>query len=104
LVLLWLQAEVVMQLPAAIGDYTDFYTSKHHAINCGSMFRDPSAALAPNWCAAAAAQCQSMQQHNVVHCMVHPSHALQSLLSASRAAGYSSQHSMGQECLQQQQR
>jgi fumarylacetoacetase len=38
-----------MQLPAAIGDYTDFYTSKHHAFNCGSMFRDPSAALAPNW-------------------------------------------------------
>eukprot|EP00882_Tetradesmus_deserticola_P024431 GHRQ01026699.1.p1 GENE.GHRQ01026699.1~~GHRQ01026699.1.p1 ORF type:complete len:199 (+),score=84.11 GHRQ01026699.1:295-891(+) len=43
------QSEVEMQLPAAIGDYTDFYTSKHHAFNCGSMFRDPSAALAPNW-------------------------------------------------------
>jgi hypothetical protein len=55
LLLLLLQAEVVMQLPAAIGDYTDFYTSKHHAFNCGSMFRDPSTALAPNWCAAAAA-------------------------------------------------
>lgn len=40
-----------MELPASIGDYTDFYTSKHHAVNCGSMFRDPSAALAPNWCA-----------------------------------------------------
>jgi hypothetical protein len=50
-----LQSAVEMQLPAAIGDYTDFYTSKHHAFNCGSMFRDPAAALAPNWCAAAAA-------------------------------------------------
>eukprot|EP00878_Enallax_costatus_P010337 GHUV01010790.1.p1 GENE.GHUV01010790.1~~GHUV01010790.1.p1 ORF type:complete len:304 (+),score=67.69 GHUV01010790.1:121-1032(+) len=43
------QSDVVMELPAHIGDYTDFYTSKHHAFNCGSMFRDPSAALAPNW-------------------------------------------------------
>lgn len=43
------QSEVVMELPARIGDYTDFYTSKHHAFNCGSMFRDPAAALAPNW-------------------------------------------------------
>eukprot|EP00879_Flechtneria_rotunda_P027620 GHRR01029595.1.p1 GENE.GHRR01029595.1~~GHRR01029595.1.p1 ORF type:complete len:326 (+),score=90.28 GHRR01029595.1:92-1069(+) len=43
------QSEVTMVLPARIGDYTDFYTSKHHAFNCGSMFRDPSAALAPNW-------------------------------------------------------
>lgn len=44
-----MQSEVVMEVPARIGDYTDFYTSKHHAFNCGSMFRDPSAALAPNW-------------------------------------------------------
>lgn len=43
------QSEVVMEVPARIGDYTDFYTSKHHAFNCGSMFRDPAAALAPNW-------------------------------------------------------
>jgi fumarylacetoacetase len=41
-----------MELPVRIGDYTDFYTSKHHAFNCGSMFRDPSEALAPNWCVA----------------------------------------------------
>jgi fumarylacetoacetase len=44
-----LQADVVMEVPARVGDYTDFYTSKHHAFNCGSMFRDPAAALAPNW-------------------------------------------------------
>jgi fumarylacetoacetase len=43
------QSEVEMELPARIGDYTDFYTSRHHAFNCGSMFRDPAAALAPNW-------------------------------------------------------
>lgn len=39
----------MLELPVRVGDYTDFYTSKHHAFNCGSMFRDPSAALAPNW-------------------------------------------------------
>jgi hypothetical protein len=50
LLLLLLQSEVTLLVPARIGDYTDFYTSKHHAFNCGSMFRDPAAALAPNWC------------------------------------------------------
>ncbi len=38
-----------MRLPAAIGDYTDFYASREHASNCGSLFRDPAAALPPNW-------------------------------------------------------
>jgi hypothetical protein len=32
------------------GDYTDFYSSKEHATNLGSMFRDPSNPLLPNWC------------------------------------------------------
>ena len=32
-------AEVEVLLPAAIGDYTDFYASIHHATNVGSMFR-----------------------------------------------------------------
>jgi len=41
--------EVEMQLPVQIGDYTDFYSSKEHAINVGSMFRDPDNALMPNW-------------------------------------------------------
>jgi fumarylacetoacetase len=31
------------------GDYTDFYSSKEHATNLGSMFRDPSNPLLPNW-------------------------------------------------------
>ncbi|MEM1118212.1 MAG: fumarylacetoacetase, partial [Bacteroidota bacterium] len=42
-------AEVTMHLPARIGDYTDFYSSRQHATNVGSMFRDPDNALLPNW-------------------------------------------------------
>ncbi len=41
--------EIEMQLPVAIGDYTDFYASKEHATNVGSIFRDPENALLPNW-------------------------------------------------------
>lgn len=44
-----MQSDVVMQLPMRIGDYTDFYTSKFHAFNCGCMFRKPEEALQPNW-------------------------------------------------------
>lgn len=43
------QADVAMQLPARIGDYTDFYSSYHHAFNVGTMFRGPENALMPNW-------------------------------------------------------
>ncbi len=42
-------ADVEMQLPVLIGDYTDFYSSKEHATNVGMMFRDPENALLPNW-------------------------------------------------------
>ena len=38
-----------MLKPIHIGDYTDFYSSKHHAMNVGKMFRDPDNALLPNW-------------------------------------------------------
>ena len=41
--------EVEMQLPVDVGDYTDFYASKEHATNVGSLFRDPKNALMPNW-------------------------------------------------------
>ncbi|HEX8489943.1 MAG TPA: hypothetical protein VF626_02895, partial [Chthoniobacterales bacterium] len=41
--------EVTMQLPARIGDYTDFYSSYHHAHNVGTMLRGPENALMPNW-------------------------------------------------------
>ncbi len=41
--------EIEMQLPVDVGDYTDFYASKEHATNVGSIFRDPKNALMPNW-------------------------------------------------------
>jgi fumarylacetoacetase len=43
------QKEVTMQVPARIGDYTDFYSSYHHAHNVGTMLRGPENALMPNW-------------------------------------------------------
>jgi fumarylacetoacetase len=42
------QVEAELLLPAAIGDYTDFYASVHHATNVGSMFR-PDNPLLPNY-------------------------------------------------------
>lgn len=44
-----LQSHAVMHVPAQIGDYTDFYSSIHHATNVGIMFRDKNNALLPNW-------------------------------------------------------
>ncbi len=41
--------DIEMLLPVEIGDYTDFYSSKEHATNVGTMFRDPDNALLPNW-------------------------------------------------------
>jgi fumarylacetoacetase len=43
------QKDVVMKLPARIGNYTDFYSSYHHAHNVGTMLRGPENALMPNW-------------------------------------------------------
>ncbi len=40
---------VRMLLPADIGDYTDFYSSRDHAYNVGVMIRGPANALQPNW-------------------------------------------------------
>ncbi len=42
-------ADVKMQMPVFVRDYTDFYSSKDHATNVGTMFRDPDNALLPNW-------------------------------------------------------
>lgn len=42
------QAEAELQVPADIGDYTDFYASIDHATNVGSMFR-PDEPLLPNY-------------------------------------------------------
>lgn len=36
-------------LPVEIGDYTDFYSSREHARNVGTMFRGEENALLPNW-------------------------------------------------------
>lgn len=47
--ILFTMEEVEMQLPVDVGDYTDFYASKEHATNVGSLFRDPENALLPNW-------------------------------------------------------
>ncbi len=41
--------DVTLHLPAAIGDYTDFYSSREHATNVGIMFRGKENALMPNW-------------------------------------------------------
>lgn len=41
--------QTTMLMPIEIGDYTDFYSSKEHATNVGTMFRDPNNALLPNW-------------------------------------------------------
>lgn len=42
-------SDITMHLPAAIGDYTDFYSSKEHARNVGTMFRGRENAMLPNW-------------------------------------------------------
>ncbi|WP_180683193.1 fumarylacetoacetase [Tepidicella baoligensis] len=42
------QAEAEYDLPARIGDYTDFYTSVYHATNIGKQFR-PDNPLLPNY-------------------------------------------------------
>jgi fumarylacetoacetase len=41
--------DVTMLLPARIGNYTDFYSSYHHAHNVGTMLRGAENALMPNW-------------------------------------------------------
>jgi fumarylacetoacetase len=38
-------SEIKMHMPASIGDYTDFYSSKEHATNVGIMFRGVDNAL-----------------------------------------------------------
>jgi len=40
---------VSLHLPLKIGDYTDFYSSKHHAENVGKLFRGEDSPLTENW-------------------------------------------------------
>jgi fumarylacetoacetase len=42
-------SETQNHLPAKIGDYTDFYSSRSHAFNVGSIIRGPANALNENW-------------------------------------------------------
>jgi fumarylacetoacetase len=42
------QSQAAFSLPAQVGDYTDFYTSVHHATNIGRLFR-PDNPLLPNY-------------------------------------------------------
>ncbi|MCW6007433.1 fumarylacetoacetase [Micromonospora sp. CPCC 205371] len=42
-------AEVELLLPFEVGDYVDFYSSEHHAMNVGRIFRPERPALPPNW-------------------------------------------------------
>lgn len=43
------QSDALMHLPIEVRSFTDFYSSRQHAFNVGSMFRDPDNALLPNW-------------------------------------------------------
>ncbi|MFY0613591.1 MAG: fumarylacetoacetase [Hyphomicrobiaceae bacterium] len=42
-------SDATMHLPVFVRSYTDFYASKEHATNVGTMFRGPDNALPPNW-------------------------------------------------------
>jgi fumarylacetoacetase len=43
------QADVTLHLPIFVRSYTDFYASREHATNVGTMFRGAENALPPNW-------------------------------------------------------
>ncbi len=42
-------SEAVLHRPFEVKGYTDFYASREHATNVGTMFRGPEKALMPNW-------------------------------------------------------
>ena len=42
-------ANAELHLPFYVRSFTDFYASREHATNVGTMFRDPDNALMPNW-------------------------------------------------------
>lgn len=69
-------ADATMHLPAAIGDYTDFYASREHATNVGVMFRGQANALQPNWCGVRAREGYPCRMP--VRCPLQPSPLLSS--------------------------
>lgn len=48
-VVLFHVSELQMLMPVFVQDYTDFYSSREHAENVGTMFRGKDNALMPNW-------------------------------------------------------
>ena len=42
-------ANVILHMPFAVTEYTDFYAGQNHAVNVGTMFRGAENALPPNW-------------------------------------------------------
>jgi len=42
-------SRVTMHMPFAPADYVDFYSSEHHAVNLGKIFRPDGEPLMPNW-------------------------------------------------------
>lgn len=42
-------ADAQLHMPFLVSEYTDFYASRHHATNVGTMFRGAENALPPNW-------------------------------------------------------
>ncbi|ACF03639.1 fumarylacetoacetase [Rhodopseudomonas palustris TIE-1] len=42
-------SQVKLHLPLRVEGFTDFYSSKEHATNVGTMFRDKTNPLLPNW-------------------------------------------------------
>jgi fumarylacetoacetase len=88
-------SEVTMLLPARIGDYTDFYSSYHHAFNVGTMFRGPENALMPNWKwlpigyhGRASSIVPSGAEVRRPHGQIKPPDAEQPIFSASRALDF----------------
>lgn len=45
---MFIAADCTLQMPATVGDYTDFYVGIHHAMNVGKQFR-PDNPLLPNY-------------------------------------------------------
>src|SRR5688500_12609093 len=43
------QNRAQMHMPIRVAGFTDFYSSKEHATNVGTMFRDKTNPLLPNW-------------------------------------------------------
>ena len=41
--------DIEMRMPIKVSEYTDFYSSKNHAFNMGSIIRGTENAIHPNW-------------------------------------------------------